>query len=240
MAKNACSYFLVYVVNGMAMEIPFYSKADDYSNKKYIGSQFRKKRFQFFESKVEKLPKPISILDLGGTEAFWENENYHKNRMVDITILNLRMEGEGKHQNISFLQGDACDLSQFRDNEFDVVFSNSLIEHLFSWENQQKMASEVTRVGKYYFIQTPNRHFPVEPHFKFPFFQYLPDRMKIFLQTKTALINGVKYDNAYAEEVIREIRLLSKEEFQSLFPNSRLYVERFMGMEKSFIAHNFD
>jgi len=84
------------------------------------------------------------------------------------------------------------------------------------------MASEAMRVATYYFIQTPNRYFPIEPHFKFPLFQFLPDSLKVFLQTRTSIINGVKYKKEYAEKTIREIRLLSQDELSCLFPKQQL------------------
>ena len=101
------------------------------------------------------------------------------------------------------------------------------------------MANEAMRVGKYFFIQTPNRYFPIEPHFKFPFFQFLPRALKIFLQTKTSFINGIRYDKEYAKNIVNEIRLLSKTDMHELFPKSNLYIERFLGFAKSFVAYNF-
>jgi hypothetical protein len=212
-------------------------KPNDYSNPNYIGSIFRKKRFQFFEERISKMEKPVTILDIGGTAAFWVAQNYHKRNDVMITVLNLRSE-ETHYSNIKVVEGDACDLSMYSDHAFDISFSNSLIEHLYTRESQQKMANEAVRVGRFHFIQTPNRYFPIEPHFKFPFFQFLPKALKIYLQTRTSLINGVKYDREYAENIVNEIRLLTKKEMQSLFPSSNLYVERFFGLAKSFVLYN--
>jgi predicted SAM-dependent methyltransferase len=214
-----------------------YFKVNDYSNPNYIGSRFRKKRFRFFEDKIKNLQKPLTILDIGGTVRFWVNEGYQKKDVL-ITILNLRPD-HSEYANISVIGGDACDLSMFKDNTFDIAFSNSLIEHLYTKENQVKMAHEAMRVAHYFFIQTPNRYFPIEPHFKFPFFQFLPKSMQIFLQTKTSLINGSKYSKEYAENVLNEIRLLSKEEMLNIFPRCNLYTEQFLGLSKSFIAHSF-
>lgn len=212
-------------------------KVNDYSNNAYIGTRFRKRRFRYFHEKLKNLERPIKIIDLGGTVNFWVNENYHTRNDVEITIVNLQVEGPGYHS-IKLIEGDACNLHQFADSEFDVAFSNSVIEHLFTLAKQQKMASEAMRVARYYFIQTPNKYFPIEPHFKFPFFQFLPDAIKLFLQTKTSIINGVKYKKEYAEKIIQEIRLLSLVELNNLFPNSNLYTERFFGFSKSFIVHN--
>lgn len=212
-------------------------KVNNYSDPNYIGSRFRKKRFRFFESKIRAFQRPITILDIGGTVRFWVDENYHL-KDVFITIVNIRPE-ESKHPNIRVIEGDACDLSQFNDKAFDISFSNSLIEHLHSNENQVKMANEAMRVSRCFFVQTPNRYFPIEPHFRFPFFQFLPPGIQVFLQTRTSLINGVRYNREYATEIIKEIRLLSKSEVVRLFPNSHLYTEYFLGMPKSFIAYSF-
>lgn len=212
-------------------------KPNDYSNPNYLGSKFRKRRFLFFEENIAQLSRPITILDIGGTVQFWVNEEYHKKDVL-ITIINSRPE-ESMYSNIKVILGDACDLGMFKDSAFDVTFSNSLIEHLYTRENQIKMANEAMRVGRHFFIQTPNRYFPIEPHFKFPLFQFLPKSLQIFLQTKTTLINGVRYDQEYAKNIVNEIRLLSRKDMLKLFPKSNLLIERFMGMTKSFVANNF-
>ena len=214
-----------------------FTKSNDYSNPKYIGNIFRRKRFHFFERRIKPFIKPITILDIGGKVNFWVNEKFHNRYDVEITLLNLEAE-ESDFFNIHTVQGDACDLSRFENHSFDVAFSNSLIEHLYTRENQEKMAREAMRVGRFFFVQTPNRYFPIEPHFKFPFFQFLPRAVKLLLLTKTSLINGIKYEKQYAENLIKEIRLLSKSEFQTLFPSCLLFEERFAGLLKSFVAHN--
>jgi len=128
----------------------------------------------------------------------------------DITIYLLNLDSQKTNgSNFVSLIGDATDLSQFSDNSFDLVFSNSVIEHLFTWENQVKMANEVMRVGNNHFIQTPNFWFPIEPHFVFPFFQFLPKPAKILLMLRFRLGNFDKFQNkTKAEEKVHEIQLL--------------------------------
>jgi len=68
---------------------------------------------------------------------------------------------------------DACELP-WPDKHFDIVYSNAVIEHVGSFERQMKMASEIMRVGKRWFVTTPNRWFPFEFHLRLPFVTWLP------------------------------------------------------------------
>jgi len=199
-----------------------------------LSHQFRQKRFRLFLSKIQSLPKPISILDIGGTPAFWERMGFSEEG-VTITLLNLQQQTVNK-SGFTSVVGDATQLP-YADQSFDMVFSNSVIEHLYTKEQQQKMASEVQRVGKHYFIQTPNYWFPIEPHWVFPFFQYLPFRVRVFL-TQYFSLGHIPRQPLYTDAVrqVKEIRLLSKREFQSLFPSAVIYAEPFLWMEKSFVA----
>ncbi|MDA7707924.1 class I SAM-dependent methyltransferase [Flavobacteriaceae bacterium] len=207
-------------------------------NKNSLGNQFREKRFSFFLKKINKLPKPVSVLDVGGKINFWENRGLAGNLNYTITIVNFEKE-KSQYSNIKTLIGDATDLSQFVDKSFDIVHSNSVIEHLYNFNNQSKMASEIVRVGKKYIVQTPNKCFFLEPHYLLPFFQFIPDKLKYLILTKTKLSRLKKWDKNFAKQYINEIRLLSLKEMKILFPKSKIYFEKFFGMNKSFTAHNF-
>jgi hypothetical protein len=137
------------------------------------------------------------------------------------------------------ISGNAIDLKEIGDREFDLAFSNSVIEHLHTFENQVSMASEVRRVGVLYFVQTPNKHFLVEPHYVLPFFDYLPAKIKYFILTKTKFSRLKKWTDSDARQYISEIRLLTLSEFKQIFPGSKMDKEYFMGLLKSFTAHNF-
>lgn len=52
--------------------------------------------------------------------------------------------------------GDGTRLA-FEDQSFDLVYSNSVIEHLGTWEKQQAFAAEARRVGRGYWIPTPGQ-----------------------------------------------------------------------------------
>lgn len=206
--------------------------------KNSLGNQFREKRFSFFLDKMNKMEKPVTIFDVGGKINFWENRGLAGNLNYKITIVNFEKE-KSQYSNIKTLIGDATDLSQFVDKSFDIVHSNSVIEHLYNFNNQSKMASEIVRVGKKYIVQTPNKYFFLEPHYLLPFFQFIPDKLKYLILTKTKLSRLKKWDKNFAKQYINEIRLLSLKEMKILFPKSKIYFEKFIGMNKSFTMHNF-
>jgi len=205
-----------------------------------LGMKFRKARFQFFEKlfwRNFKGHSKITILDLGGTEAFWKDQKLLSTGKVEIILLNLSKEAVST-PHISSMGGSATDLSAFSDNSIDLIFSNSVIEHLYTWENQVKMANEILRVGKKHFVQTPNKAFFLEPHYALPFFQFLPKKLGFTILTKTKLSRFRKWKDKEAQQYLDEIRLISKKEMKLLFPQSKLFHEKFAGMSKSFIAHN--
>lgn len=206
-----------------------------------INQKFREKRFVFFRGLYDsiKSESELKILDIGGTEVYWERMNFPGDENVSITLLNLE-EVEIQNPKFNCVKGNACDLSEFADDEFDIVFSNSVIEHLYTFENQMKMADEVKRVGKNYFIQTPNRYFPIEPHWIFPLFQFFPFHLKVFLTQNFDIGNYKKTGSRnLAEQRCREVQLLSEKQMKLLFPDGKVYREKFFGLTKSITMFNF-
>lgn len=209
-------------------------------NPNSLGYKFRIKRLQEFEkmffSRFSGLEK-IEILDVGGTSYFWKNSSLLSHPGLRITLLNL-YPVETSHPAIHAVQGDATDMREFETGSFDLVFSNSVIEHLYTLELQQKMASEILRVGKSYFIQTPNVYFPIEAHYALPFAQYYSKGFLHFVLTQTKLSRMKKWSSAEASQYIAEIRLLNAQEMKALFPGASLLKEKVLGLTKSITAHN--
>ncbi len=206
-----------------------------------LNQKFRERRFKVFTSLLAniKTDKPIQILDVGGTEIFWERMKFTNKSNMHITLLNLE-NVDIKHSNFKSVKGDACDMSEFKDKEFDIVFSNSVIEHLFSFESQKKMADEVRRIGKNYYVQTPNYYFPIEPHWLFPFFHWLPFKMRVFLTKNFSLGNYKKADSdEKAIRMVNEVKLLTETQMKSLFPDGQVYREKFFGLVKSITMYRF-
>jgi SAM-dependent methyltransferase len=202
-----------------------------------LANKFRQRRMELFLDLVRMLPAPVRVLDVGGTEGYWQQMGLLGRPGLQVVLLNLHRES-AEAPNVSAAVGDARDLSEFPDGSFDVVFSNSVIEHLGSPEDQARMASEVRRVGRRYFVQTPNRYFPLEPHFMFPGFQFLPERVRVGLVRRFALgYHERMRDPERARAAVAEIRLLSPREMRALFPEAELYRERVLGLTKSVIAY---
>lgn len=212
----------------------------DNTNSKSYSSKFRGKRYRLLLNLIASTKNSFpKILDIGGTNEYWSKYEVDIANW-DITLINLQKE-KNTLANLKSKVGDATNLHYLQNKSFDVVFSNSVIEHLYTKENQVKMANEVSRLGRNYFIQTPNRNFPFEPHFLFPFFQFLPNSIKLFLLRNFSMGHvGKIVDKDKAQDQINEIRLITKSEFRQMFPNATIYDERFLFFTKSFVAYSFD
>lgn len=202
-------------------------------------NRLRSKRFTLLHELLETLPQPVNILDVGGAEDFWENVNFTDPNQVNVTLLNIS-ETPVKYSNFKSIVGDATNLECFADNQFDLVFSNSVIEHVGDYQQQKKMAEEIRRVSKRFFVQTPNYYFPIEPHFLFPCFQFLPLAIKVWLIQNFELGWYKRVpDKKEAIEVANSVHLLKEKDLRNLFGNARLYKEKFFGFTKSLIAYNY-
>lgn len=201
-----------------------------------LAAMLRRKRFKLFLDLISRIDHtPITILDIGGWQAFWEvvgfSETPHK-----IILLNTHAI-EVRHKNFISVIGDARKLESFEDNSIDVVFSNSVIEHLGTYQDQQQMANEVRRVGKKYFIQTPSYYFPIETHFLFPFYHWLPMALKVFFIRMFSLgFISRAQSKEHAFHILKEFRLLKKTDMKALFPDAFIRLEKILGFTKSYIA----
>lgn len=216
----------------------FLKKLVDNSDAGSLATRMRRRRFAFFLSLLEHVNRPVRILDVGGTQNFWESMEQAKLGDLRVTLLNVEKQpvsGSG----FESVAGDARDLSRYADGSFDVVFSNSVIEHLGpGFADQQLMANEIRRVAQRYFVQTPNRHFPIEPHFLTPGFQFLPVPARVWAATHFDLGWYKKFaDRDAARREVESISLLTGRQMHRLFPGALIYKERFLGLTKSFVAY---
>jgi hypothetical protein len=183
-----------------------------------LGSKLRQRRWELVRD-VLKLNGTESVVDVGGTDKSWwfiawKGAVVRCNLDSDAASTGLRVVADG------------CALP-FSNEAFDIAFSNSVIEHLGSHAAQVRFANEFRRVGRRYFLQTPNKWFPIEPHYLFPMFQFLPVRLQRWLHTHFDVGTFKKTDP------FGTIRLMTRAELSSLFPEAKLVPERLGPFVKS-------
>jgi ubiquinone/menaquinone biosynthesis C-methylase UbiE len=173
------------------------------------------------------------ILDVGGGGFPWSELK----PAARITILNKsRPHSIPEDCGWEFVEGDGTNLP-YADASFDLVFSNSVIEHVGDFDVQRKFANEMLRVGKRIYCQTPNMWFPVEPHLIAVFIHWLPFRMVRKLVRFASIWGWVaKPDQEKIDSFLKSTRLLNQHEVIDLFPNCVLRRERVFGLTKSFIV----
>ena len=201
---------------------------------KKLSMRYRRNRFHFFTEFMEGRAAPLRILDIGGTQAFWDAMGYPSQEGVDITILNVK-EWRATRPGFEYVRGDARDLSRWPDRHFDVAFSNSVIEHVGGYRDQVLMAREMLRVGQRWFVQTPCRTFPFEPHFRLFFYHYLPVALRVWLLQHNIIRHG-PHTYQRARLAVEDVHYLSRRMLQDLFPGGRIQRERALGLTKSWIV----
>jgi len=204
-----------------------------YSIYRNVQPYFRTRRWQLFTRSFSTSPE-TNILDVGGYPANWDGVDVSG----QITVVNVdtpRPE-ETRGGRITCIQADARSLP-FADRSFDIVFSNSVIEHLGNLPDQRRFAHEVRRVGLHLFIRTPNRWFPIEPHFLAPLVHFLPKKIQMPLLRWCSVRGWLRHgDNVHLDSLFAELRLLDYAAMHDLFPDCRIVREKLAGMTKSLIA----
>ena len=195
-----------------------------------LSAHFRSGRMLRFESAFG-LTKDTSVLDLGGTSFNWQFVSARPR----LTILNMeptmREPGEAR-----WVIGDGKYLP-FARHAFDVVYSNSVIEHVGDRQSQVRLAEECRRVGRRFYVQTPNRLFPIEPHVLTPFFHWMPRGVqRCLIRNFTVWGWMARPSREYCDRFLEQTNLLSEADLRRLFPDVEIWKERFMGLTKSLIA----
>ena len=171
----------------------------------------------------------MRVLDLGGTPRYWATAPVKPNK---VTVVNL--EGFDPVDGVEAIVGDACDPPDIR-GDFDLVYSNSLIEHVGGYERRRRLAEIVKGVAQRHWVQTPYRYFPIEPHWLFPGFQFLPLRARAAI-TQWWPLGHMRGGGQLALDRALSVELLSRTEMRYLFPDSTIVTERFVGLPKSIVA----
>ncbi len=120
-----------------------------------------------------------------------------------------------------FVQADVAEGLPFRDEEFDLAYCSSVIEHVPP-ARRAAFAAELRRVARGWYVQTPAYSFPIEPHALLPGAHWLPADVRR------------RYWRLGATGAWEDISLLRRGEMQALFGPPR--AERFAGLVKSWVS----
>ncbi len=201
-----------------------------------LSAWFRRRRAGHLASLLATVPRPLTILDIGGEQVFWDE--FPLTDGISVVLLNLDAFATTSGR-FSSVRGDARDLAQFADQSFEVVVSNSVLEHVGGPVDQRRAAEEIVRVARRYYVQTPNRWFPVDPHFLIPFFHLLPWNARVWWLTRfNAGWLTATHDRAAAAQLVDGVQLLDARSLRRLFPKARLWRERIAGLTKSLVVYD--
>lgn len=210
-------------------------------------SRSRAQRGRLFRQALEPGPDD-RILDLGsGDGAHIAGILPHRDNVWIADLSTENLTAGRRRFGFGAVRIDGAGRLPFRDGAFDIVFCSSVIEHVTvpkhevgryrtnrefaraAWTAQRRFAAEIRRIGRRYFVQTPNRWFPVESHTWLPApILLLPRRLRL------RLIDGL--DRWWPKQTTGDWHLLTRRSMRELFPDAEIRVERSFGLAKSIIA----
>lgn len=171
------------------------------------------------------------VLDLGGGADSFFIDKLPKREHTVLMDINYKeaYQAKQKHPDLLVVVADGEQLP-FSNKSVEIIISNSVIEHV---NNPEKLADEIQRVSRGYFLQTPNRNFPMETHslIAIPFLNFISQR---WLRQSLCTIFGASF------EYIDSVHYMSEKRLKSLFSNSTLGYEKAFGLKKSFYIYHFD
>ncbi|HEX7751720.1 MAG TPA: methyltransferase domain-containing protein [Novosphingobium sp.] len=220
----------------------------DPSDKGSLSYRLRSKRDRllraFLLDVAKDRPRGLRICDLGGGVAYWERVGLDWLASHDMTVVCVNHDpGEltrdaQRAGPIELVTGDACAMAGYADGSFDVVHSNSVIEHVGTWPRMADFAGEVRRLAPAYYVQTPYFWFPVDPHFyRLPGLHWLPPSLRLKLHRRFRL--GWAPAQPSVDAAMRLVvsnAMLDRTQFRHLFPDAEHRFEFFAGLPKSMIA----
>lgn len=213
----------------------------DPDNPNSLAMRMRRARARHVNELLEKTAAETGgcrVLDLGGEPDYWRlfDRALLERCKVHVTLVNPQPFTVDDPM-FEAVVGDACALDGFPDSSFDLVHSNSVVEHVGDWPRMEAFAREARRLAPRYYVQTPYFWFPIEPHFSSPFFHWRSEqsRARALMKKRHGFAERAP-DVGAAMRDVQHARLLDKTQFRFLFPDARHLDERFAGLTKSLIA----
>ena len=202
-----------------------------------VGARARARRWDLVAARFPDLAR-MEVVDLGGTAEAWRRAPV---RPARVTVVNLFEPGESDESWIVPVTGDACAAREALERaghaqRYDLVFSNSLIEHVGGHAQRAALAAEVRELAPRHWVQTPYRYFPVEPHWLFPGLQFLPMGLRARVAAVWPMAHTKPESAAQAMSEVQWTELIGVAELRAYFPGSRVLRERALGVTKSIVA----
>lgn len=197
------------------------------------GARRRAKRFDWLLGAFPDLVE-MSVIDLGGRVDTWVRAPV---RPKHVHLVNLEPVPADLPDWAEADRADVCALpAAVSSRRYDLVFSNSVIEHVGGHERRLRFAESVHRLADAHWVQTPYRYFPVEPHWVAPGAQFLPVAARTTLARRWPLVHTRDPDRKAALGSVLWTELIDRTQMRHYFPDSRLLAERMLGLTKSLIA----
>ena len=165
------------------------------------------------------------IVDIGTTSEITLEANYLEKIYpfkINITCCSLS-DGEkiiNAYPGVRHVKVENTKLP-FKSKQFDICYSNALLEHVGDSNSQKELFNEMLRIAKRVYMVVPNRWFPIEHHTSLPFIHWLPK--KIFRKTLDKI-----GQNFYSKE--KNLNHISNSQLSAWTGNSREYIVEFIGI----------
>jgi hypothetical protein len=196
-----------------------------------LSARARAKRWNELMRRFPSLAE-MRVLDLGGLPDFWRKSAV---RPAHVTTVNL-VPADSDEPWVDHIVGDACAPEGLGGTEFDLVVSNSLLEHVGGYARRRQLTDVIHSYAKRHWVQTPYRYFPIEPHWAFPGLQFLPTAARAAAIRVWPLGHAKAEGWAESADAVLATELLSLTEMRLLFPDSDIWHEKAAALTKSLVA----
>jgi SAM-dependent methyltransferase len=203
---------------------------------KRLSAKSRRQKFELLQM-VFKPTEQDRVLDVGASGELFTEYTFEDFYPFPCRIIGGGVDfwevlkAQRRYPGPAYVTFDGCALP-FADKSFDLVFSNAVIEHIPEAQRQREFAREVMRVGKSWFVTTPNYWFPFEPHYHLPLIQFLPrEGQRLY----NRLLGG-----SIPKGEVQQLALLSARRLRSLFPGSVVVRMRVTFWPETLVAYRID
>jgi ubiquinone/menaquinone biosynthesis C-methylase UbiE len=185
----------------------------------------RRRKFELFMNVLRPTAQDL-VLDCGGGDSSYFEALYPWPERIVVLDIARANQQPGASMPVC---ADGLYLP-FRDQTFDIIWSNAVVEHVGDFTRQRQFARELRRVGRSYFVTTPWKGFPIELHYKLPLYQFVPKIAQRWLSRRYAI-------GWYPKGQWEDINLLWQRQLQLLFPDARVFKHQITPWPETLIAY---